>query len=58
MCIGKHFAMLEIQLLLACLVRSFRFELDDVEILPKPRITLAPAGGLPGILRRRRVDHS
>ncbi|MCA9698865.1 MAG: cytochrome P450 [Myxococcales bacterium] len=53
MCIGKHFALLEMQLVLATVLRGFRFELDDVEVRPRPRITLTPAGGMPGVLHRR-----
>jgi cytochrome P450 len=54
MCIGKHFALLEMQLILAVLVRAFRFELDaGVVARPRPRITLSPAGGLPGRVHRR-----
>lgn len=53
MCIGKHFALLEMQLMLATLVKAFRFELDAVEVKARPRVTLAPAAGLPGVLRRR-----
>lgn len=54
MCVGKHFALMEMQLLLANLVRDFRFEIDpELVVRPRPRVTLSPAGGLPGVLRRR-----
>ena len=54
MCMGKHFALMEMQLLLATLVRGFRFEVDPgVSVRPKPRVTLTPAGGLHGRLRAR-----
>lgn len=54
MCIGKHFALMEMQLVLASLVRRFRFEVDaDAVIRPRPRVTLTPAGGVPGRLRAR-----
>lgn len=54
MCVGKHFALMEMQLLLASLVRGFRFEVDPgLVVRPRPRVTLTPAGGLPGRLRVR-----
>lgn len=54
MCIGKYFALMEMQLLLATLVRSFRFEVaPGLVVKPKPRVTLVPAGGVPGRLRAR-----
>lgn len=46
-CIGKVFAMIEAQLLLALLVQRFHFELvpnQDVQVLP--RVTLRPRNGL------------
>ena len=58
MCVGKHFALLEMQLLLATLVPRLRFSLaPGVTIQPRPRITLRPrassGAGLPGILEPR-----
>lgn len=47
-CIGKQFAMIEAQLVLAAIAQKFRFEAvrpDRVE--PKPRITLIPKNGMP-----------
>ena len=60
MCVGKHFALLEMQLLLATLVRRLRFALDDgVVVRPRPRITLSPrassGAGLPGVSSPREV---
>lgn len=57
MCVGKHFALMEMQLLLATLVREFRFEIDPGAVVrPRPRVTLTPAGGLHGVLRRRSIS--
>lgn len=43
MCIGNHFALAEIQLLLAMLLQRFRFELaPGQEIVPEPLVTLKP----------------
>jgi cytochrome P450 len=53
-CIGKTFALMEGQLALATLAARHRLELvpgHPVEL--RPRITLAPAHGLPMIVRRR-----
>ena len=47
MCIGNHFAMMEMQLILAMLVQRFDFELvDDVPVIPQPLVTLSPKGGI------------
>jgi len=54
MCVGKHFALMEMQLLLAELARAVRFEADAAdEIRPRPRVTLATASPVVGVLRRR-----
>lgn len=54
MCIGKHFALMEMQLILGTLVRRFELKLhDDAEVRPKPRITLTPSGGIPALALRR-----
>ncbi|NJK83259.1 MAG: cytochrome P450 [Saprospiraceae bacterium] len=43
MCIGNHFAMMEMQLLLALLVKTFHFELvDNHPVDIEPLITLKP----------------
>lgn len=54
MCIGKHFALMEMQLLLASLVRHVRFEVEpSLVVKPKPRVSLVPGRGVPGRLRAR-----
>lgn len=54
-CIGKTFALMEGQLALATLAARHRLELvPDHPIELRPRITLAPAHGLPMIVRPRR----
>lgn len=47
MCIGSHFAMMEMQLLLPLLIRDFDFELvKEHKIIPEPLITLRPKYGI------------
>ncbi len=47
MCIGKHFAMMEMQLILSVLVNNFNFELiQDQEIIPQALVTLKPKFGI------------
>ncbi len=47
MCIGNHFAMMEMQLILAMLVQRFDFELvGDTPVEPQPLVTLSPKGGI------------
>lgn len=47
-CIGDRFAEMEALLILATLVRRFRFSpVDGHEVIPEPSITLRPRGGLP-----------
>ncbi len=47
MCIGNHFAMMEMQLLLAMLVQKFNFRLDESHpIETQPLITLKPKHGI------------
>jgi cytochrome P450 len=47
MCIGNHFALMEMQLLLAVLVREFDFELvEGHPVEPEPLITLKPKHGI------------
>ena len=46
-CIGKAFAMIEAQLILACAVQRYRFELvAGQKVEPSPRITMHPKNGL------------
>ena len=54
MCIGNHFAIMEMQLLLARLVRHFNFERLSNESIPfQPLITLKPKEDIQLKLRRR-----
>ncbi|MEO1412247.1 MAG: cytochrome P450 [Bacteroidota bacterium] len=47
MCIGNHFALMEMQLLLALLVRRYDFQLvSDRPVAMQPLITLKPKGGI------------
>jgi cytochrome P450 len=53
-CIGAFFSMDEAAIILAHIMRSFSFELqNNHKVVPVQRITLRPAGGMPMILRRR-----
>lgn len=54
MCIGNHFALMEMQLLLAMLVHRFDFDLvSNVPVVPQPLITLKPKYGLKMRIRPR-----
>lgn len=54
MCIGKHFALMEMQLLLGTMVRRVDLQLAQPGVIDvKPRITLAPAGGVPARVEPR-----
>ena len=56
-CIGASFSLQEAAIILAHLIRSFSFKLQNHhKVMPVQRITLRPAGGMPMILRRRRPD--
>lgn len=56
MCIGNHFALMEMQLLLAMLVRRFDFELvSNVPVVPQPLITLKPKYGISMRIKQREV---
>ena len=47
MCIGNHFAMMEMQLLLAVLIQNFNFKLlPNQQIVLNPRITMGPKFGI------------
>ncbi|MCM3761955.1 cytochrome P450 [Alkalihalobacillus oceani] len=53
-CIGERFAMMEAMLLLATIVREFRFELvDQLPIKMEPSITLRPKHGINMRLHKR-----
>jgi cytochrome P450 len=54
-CIGMHFAMMEGPIVLATLLRRWRFEIDrDRVIEPDDFATLRPRGGVPAVVRARR----
>ena len=56
MCIGNHFALMEMQLLLALLVRQFDFEtVEGHPVVPEPLITLKPKYGILMRVRKREV---
>jgi cytochrome P450 len=56
MCIGNHFALMEMQLLLALLVRHFDFEtVKGHPVEPEPLITLKPRHGILMKVRQRAV---
>ena len=47
MCIGNHFAMMEMQLILSTLINKFEFELiENQEIIPQALVTLKPKFGI------------
>jgi cytochrome P450 len=54
-CIGKHFAMTELTLVLATIARTHRLVLPGgaPEVVPDPLITLHPRGGIPMRLEAR-----
>jgi len=53
-CIGMHFAMMEGPIVLATLLRRFRFEIDTTRrIVEDDFATLRPRGGVPAIIRAR-----
>jgi len=54
-CIGMHFAMMEGPIILATLLRRFRFEIDPNRTIVEDNFaTLRPKGGVPAIVRARR----
>ncbi len=56
MCIGNHFALMEMQLLLGMLVSRFDFELvTNTPVVPQPLVTLKPKYGIELRLRPRKV---
>lgn len=53
-CIGREFAMMEMQLILITVSRRFRVRLvSSEEILPNPLLSLEPKGGVPVTLEAR-----
>jgi cytochrome P450 len=58
-CIGMPFAMQEATILLANLLRAFRFELvEGHPVMPQQRVTLRPREGMKMHARRRRLNES
>ncbi len=57
MCIGNHFALMEMQLLLAMLVRHYDFEpVEGHPVEPEPLITLKPRHGILMKVQKRAVE--
>jgi cytochrome P450 len=57
MCIGNHFALMEMQLLLAMLVQRFDFEtVEGHPIEPEPLITLKPKHGILMRVKERKQE--
>lgn len=53
-CIGASFALQEAVIILATVLRSYRFELCDGHVvMPVQRVSLRPQGGMPMLARRR-----
>jgi cytochrome P450 len=53
-CIGASFALQEAIILLAILVRNFRFALaENADVMPVQRVTLRPSNGMPMMLKWR-----
>jgi len=54
-CIGNHFAFMEMVLVLACIAQKYQLHLipDHVEIKPQPLITLRPKPSLKMVITRR-----
>jgi cytochrome P450 len=54
-CIGMHFAMMEGPIVLATLLRRFRFEIDPSRTIEEDDFaTLRPKGGVPAVVRARK----
>ena len=57
-CVGSHFALAEVKLVLSTLLRQLDFELGpNYELKLDPGITLRPIGGMPVIVHRRQRHH-
>lgn len=55
-CIGNAFALMEAQLIIACISQRFRLRMvPGYTLTPEPLVTLRPMGGLPMHLERRRA---
>ena len=56
-CIGKQFAMMEAQLILARVLRAWRFDPDPAHVVrPRLAVTMSPRGGLPVFLREADIS--
>lgn len=44
LCIGEHFAMMEMQLILTTIVNKWNFKLISTDVVEKPMVTLRPGG--------------
>lgn len=44
LCIGEHFAMMEMQLILQTIVNTWNYKLISTDVVEKPLVTLRPAG--------------
>jgi cytochrome P450 len=53
LCIGNHFAMMEMQLILCAFVQNYEFELAQANPELQPLITLRPRGGIHLKLKKR-----
>jgi cytochrome P450 len=54
LCIGTHFALMEGPLVLATLLRRFRFDIDPHRVIEEDDFaTLRPRGGVPAVVRAR-----
>lgn len=53
MCIGNNFAMMEMQMILALLVKKYNFELDKTQkVEPNPLVTLKPKEGIRMLVKK------
>ena len=52
-CIGNHFAMMEMQIMLVTLAQQVTFAATPGEIVAEPLVTLRPKGGITMTVRRR-----
>ncbi len=51
-CIGSHFALMEVQLVLATMVQRAKLRTLKSHVVPEPMITLRPKGGMPARVDR------
>ena len=53
-CLGTHFAMVQMKLVIAMIAQRFRFTVaPGQKVTPNVQITLQPSPGIPAILRSR-----